>query len=62
VTRDLLLGFGVVAVVEGLVLALAPDRLEALVEALRRVGRDRLRLVGLVAVSLGVAMIWLARL
>lgn len=58
---DILLGLGLVAVVEGLVLALAPGRLGDLLRALEDLGPDRLRLVGLLAVTLGVALVWLAR-
>lgn len=58
---DLLLGFGFVAVVEGLALALAPGRIETLLEALRGLGPERLRGLGLAAVALGVALVWLAR-
>ena len=58
---DLLLGLGFVAVVEGLALAVAPDRLRSALEALERIGGDRRRLLGLCAVAAGVALIWLAR-
>ena len=59
--EDLLLGLGLVAMVEGLVLALAPGRLESAAEAPRALGPDRLRLVGLAAVAAGVGLVWLAR-
>ncbi len=58
---DALLGLGLVAIIEGLVLALAPGRLEALLEAVRDLGPDRLRLGGLAAVAVGVGLVWLAR-
>jgi uncharacterized protein YjeT (DUF2065 family) len=58
---DALLGLGLVAVLEGLLLALAPGRLEAALQALHALGPDRLRLVGLFSVAMGVGLVWLAR-
>lgn len=58
---DLLLGLGFVAVIEGLVLALAPSRLEQVLELLREIGADKMRTIGLVTIAVGVALIWLAR-
>ena len=59
--NDILLGLGFVAVIEGLVLALAPSRLEDIVEMLRKVGPDRLRMFGLATIAFGVLLVWLAR-
>ncbi len=59
--EDLLLGLGLVAIVEGLFLALAPTRLAQILDALRSVGPDQLRLAGLAAVALGVGLVWMAR-
>ncbi|MFM7655793.1 MAG: DUF2065 family protein [Paracoccaceae bacterium] len=56
-----LLGLGLVLVIEGLVLALAPLRLEQLLQALSALSRDQRRLIGLVAVALGVGLVLLAR-
>jgi uncharacterized protein YjeT (DUF2065 family) len=58
---DLLLGLGLVAIVEGLVLALAPAHLRAALETIERLDPDRLRLLGLAAVAAGVGLVWLAR-
>lgn len=58
---DLLLGVGMVAIIEGLVLALAPGRLQDVLEFLSRMEPDRRRLLGLVAVALGVAVVSIAR-
>ncbi len=55
------LALGLVLVVEGLVLALAPSRLEELLAQLARMPRDRRRLAGLAAVAIGVGLVWLAR-
>jgi len=61
VIHDLLLGLGFVAVIEGLVLALAPTRLEQVLEMLREIGTERLRMLGLIVLAGGIALIWLAR-
>jgi hypothetical protein len=60
----ILLAFGLVLVVEGLVLALAPLRLEQLVAMLAALSQDQRRAFGLGAVTLGVLLVaagrWLA--
>lgn len=58
---DLVFGLGLVAIFEGLVLALAPGHLQTVLEALARLGAEQARLVGLLAVTAGVALVWLAR-
>jgi uncharacterized protein len=60
--RDLLLALGLVAIVEGLVLALAPSRLREALELIRLLPPEQLRLVGLLAVTVGLALVSLARL
>lgn len=57
----LLLGLGLVFVIEGLVLALAPLRLESLLAALASLTRDQRRLLGLMAIAAGVGLVVLAR-
>lgn len=57
----LLLGVGLVAVVEGLVLALAPRRIEDALAAIARLTPEQRRLLGLVAIALGIALVWAAR-
>ncbi|MEM9707871.1 MAG: DUF2065 domain-containing protein [Pseudomonadota bacterium] len=56
----LFLGIGLVLVIEGLVFALAPSRLEELLEALKNLPVETRRIMGLVAVASGVFLIWLA--
>lgn len=56
-----LLGLGLVLVIEGLVFALAPSRLEDLLEALRQMPVETRRLIGLGAMTLGVLLIAFAR-
>ena len=58
---DLLTGLGLVAVIEGLVLALAPLRFEDVLEALRRMDVGARRNLGLLAVAIGVLIVWVAR-
>jgi uncharacterized protein len=55
------LGLGLVLVIEGLVFALAPSRLDELVEMMASIGQDQRRVIGLVAVALGVGLVWLGR-
>jgi uncharacterized protein len=57
----IVLALGLVLVVEGLVFALAPSRIDEALELLRRLPVDARRYLGLGAVALGVLLIWLAR-
>jgi hypothetical protein len=57
----LLTGLGLVCVIEGLVLALAPSRLEQVMAQLAAMTPDQRRLLGLAAVALGVGLVALAR-
>ncbi len=57
----ILLAIGLVLCVEGLVFALAPSRLEDLLEVLRRLPLDTRRNIGLGALALGVLLVWLSR-
>jgi len=61
VIADLLTGLGLVAVIEGVVLALAPLRFEDLLDALRQMPVQTRRNIGLAAVAAGVALVGLAR-
>lgn len=60
-TNELLFGFGFVAVIEGLALALAPSHFERVLEMLRQLGPERMRLFGLASIAVGVFLLWLAR-
>ena len=60
-TGDLLLGLGFVAIVEGLALALAPGHLERALAFVAAMDPERRRTIGLLAVTMGVALVWLAR-
>lgn len=58
---EAVLALGLVLAIEGLVLALAPRRVEDALRLLAALGIDRRRLIGLGALALGVALVWLAR-
>ena len=53
---------GLVLCVEGLVVALAPGRLEEVLNLLRRLSLDARRLIGLSALTVGVGLLALARM
>lgn len=59
---SLLLAVGLVLVVEGLVVVLAPSRLEDLLAMLARLSVERRRFAGLATLAAGVGLIWLARI
>ncbi|MDP2519228.1 DUF2065 domain-containing protein [Shimia thalassica] len=56
-----LLAIGLVLIIEGLVYALAPSLIESLLEALRALPENQRRNMGLAAMALGVAFVWLAK-
>lgn len=58
----ILLGIGLVLVIEGLAFALAPARLEEALALLARLSPEARRLIGLLALTAGLTLIWLARL
>lgn len=59
--KELLMALGLVAVIEGLVLALVPSRLEDLLKTLRDIPVQTLRNIGLGIVALGVVIVWIAQ-
>jgi len=58
----IILAFGLVLCVEGLVFALAPSRLEDVLDSLRNMAPETRRIVGLGALAAGVVLIWLSKL
>lgn len=58
---DILLALGLVLAVEGLVLALAPRRIEDALRMIAALGLDQRRGIGLAALALGVLIVWLVR-
>ncbi|MDX5349381.1 MAG: DUF2065 family protein [Paracoccaceae bacterium] len=57
----LVLALGLVLAVEGLVLALAPRRVEDALRVMASLGLDQRRMIGLGALALGVLLVWLVR-
>ena len=55
--ETILLGIGMVLVIEGLVFALAPSRLDDLLRLLSQIPLDTRRLVGLAAVAMGAVLV-----
>jgi uncharacterized protein len=55
----IVLALGLVLAVEGLVLALAPRRIEDALRLIASLGLDQRRMIGLVALALGVLLVWL---
>ncbi|MEM8870845.1 MAG: DUF2065 domain-containing protein [Pseudomonadota bacterium] len=58
---DLWTALGLVAVIEGLALALAPRRMEDLLAALQQIPPDTRRYIGLAAIAVGVLIVSVAR-
>lgn len=58
---DLVTALGLVLIIEGLVYAASPARLKAMMARLEEIPDETLRMGGLIAVAVGVAIVWLAR-
>lgn len=56
-----MLAIGLVLVIEGLAFALAPSRFEDLLALIAAMSQDQRRMIGLITIAMGVALIWLAR-
>jgi uncharacterized protein YjeT (DUF2065 family) len=54
----LALGLGITLVIEGLVLALLPGRLEQIMALVQRIRQSDRRVIGLGMVALGVVVVW----
>ena len=55
------LAIGLVLVVEGLVIALLPDRLEELIRMLSDIPPETRRVLGLAAMAAGTGLVWFAK-
>ncbi|SDI15978.1 DUF2065 domain-containing protein [Lutimaribacter saemankumensis] len=55
------LALGLVLIVEGLAYALAPSLVEQMLEMLRMLPEATRRNVGLLAMALGVVLVWMAK-
>lgn len=58
---EVVLALGLVLAIEGLVLALAPRRIEDVLRFLASLGLEQRRLIGLGALAFGVALVWVAQ-
>ncbi|WP_454286593.1 DUF2065 domain-containing protein [Rhizobium arsenicireducens] len=58
---DLLAGFALFLIIEGLVYALAPRFLVQMARLLPTIPPEHLRLAGLISVTCGVGLVWLVR-
>lgn len=54
-----LIGIGMVFVIEGLVLALAPSFYDQVIEMLAKTPMEQRRIMGLTATAFGVLIVWL---
>ncbi len=57
----ILTAIGLVFVIEGLTYALVPTQLKRMLAGLMGMPNELLRLLGTVALGIGVALVWLAR-
>ncbi|KGM49327.1 DUF2065 domain-containing protein [Pseudooceanicola atlanticus] len=57
-----LLALGLVLIVEGLAYALAPSLIERMLEMLRLMAEDQRRVIGLIAITAGVVLVWAAKM
>jgi len=60
--NELLIAFGLVAVIEGLVLALAPSRVTDMLKLLMDMSIDQRRSLGVICVAIGVGIVWLVKI
>jgi hypothetical protein len=57
IAAAILLGIGMVLVIEGLVFALAPSRLDDLLRLMAQIPPETRRLIGLVAIATGAVLV-----
>lgn len=58
---DLVVGIGLVLVIEGLAYAIAPALMKSAMVRMQEAPDQALRAVGVLAVALGVVVVWLVR-
>lgn len=56
-----IVAIGLVLVLEGLVFALAPGRIEDLLQMFSEISLEKRRSFGLIAIAIGVGLVWLGR-
>lgn len=59
--EEIVLALGLVAVIEGIVLAVAPKRLEDALRAITSMSPETRRYIGLAVTAFGVLLVWVAR-
>jgi uncharacterized protein YjeT (DUF2065 family) len=60
-TGEILTALGLILVIEGLFYALVPGHLKAMMAAMQRLPEDQLRIMGVAAMAIGVAVVWMVR-
>lgn len=58
---DLLMALGLVFVIEGLLYALVPAKLRAMMASMQKLSDDQMRIGGIMAMAIGVAVVWAVR-
>jgi uncharacterized protein len=59
--HTLLVAFGLVFVIEGLLYALVPGQLKNMMKTVEATSEENLRIAGAVALGFGVLVVWLTR-
>ena len=54
-----LMALGLVLVIEGLLYALVPAKLKAMMQSVQKLSDDQLRIAGVAAMASGVVVVWL---
>lgn len=57
----LLTGIALVLIIEGLAYALAPSLIARMLEALRAIPEPTVRIIGLLCIATGIALLWMLR-
>ena len=57
--ENLLMALGLVLVIEGLLYALVPAQLKAMMQAVQKLSDDQLRIGGVAAMATGVVAVWI---
>ena len=60
-SQSLLMALGLVFVIEGLLYALVPGQLKTMMKVMENVSNEALRTGGMVAVGVGVFIVWIVR-
>ena len=58
---QIVMALGLVLVIEGLLYALVPGQLKAMMVSFQKLSDDQLRTGGVIAMALGVTIVWLVR-